>query len=93
MAYHSAEKIQRPTNVQPALLMYRFLQNRERVCIWLQGRTNLRLEGVILGFDIHMSMVLDEAAELHVRKRTRRQIGRILLKGDCIALIHSADPK
>ena len=53
----------------------------------------MRIEGCIIGFDIYMNLVMDEAAELHVRKRTRREIGRILLKGDCISLIHSVDPK
>ena len=93
MAYRGTEKFQGNTMIQPIQLVFRFLQNRERVCIWLYGRKNLRLEGVIAGFDQHMNVVLDEAAELHVKKRTRREIGRILLKGDCISLIHPADPK
>ena len=79
--------------VQPINLVFRFLQNRERVCIWLYGSRKTRIEGVILGFDQYMNLVMDEAAELNLRKRTRRGIGKILLKGDCIALIHAAEPK
>ena len=93
MAYRGPEEVQRPTSVQPAPLLFRFLQNRERVCVWLLGRKNLRLEGVIAGFDQYMNMVMDEAAELHLGKRTRREIGRILLKGDCISLVHAVVPK
>ena len=65
MAYRGPEVVQRPTTVQPAPLLYRFLQNRERVCVWLLESKNLRLEGVIAGFDQFMNMVMDEAAELH----------------------------
>ena len=40
-----------------------------------------------------MNMVMDKAAELHLGKRTRREIGRILLKGDCISLVHAVVPQ
>ena len=93
MAYRDAEKPQGKTMIQPINLMFRFLQNRERVCIWLYGRSNMRIEGVIVRYDEFMNIVMDKAAELHIKKRTRREIGRILLKGDCISLIHPADPK
>ena len=76
MAYQGDENIQGTTTVNPAQLIFRFLRNKERVCIWLHGRNNLRIEGVINGFDIYMNVVMDEAAELHVTKRTRREISR-----------------
>ena len=40
-----------------------------------------------------MNLVMDDAAEVHLKKRTRKEIGRIMLKGDNISLIQSADPK
>jgi small nuclear ribonucleoprotein E len=43
------------------------------------------------GFDEFMSLVLDEAEEVDVKKDTKKQIGRILLKGDNISLLCSAD--
>jgi len=40
------------------------------------------------GFDEFMNVVLDEAAEVYVKEaQPRRELGRILLKGDNITLI------
>jgi small nuclear ribonucleoprotein E len=38
-----------------------------------------------------MSLVLDDAEEVHVKKGTRKSLGRILLKGDNITLLAPAD--
>ncbi len=43
------------------------------------------------GFDEYMNLVLDNAEELSVKKKTRRQLGRILLKGENITLMMVAD--
>lgn len=43
-----------------------------------------------MGFDEYMNVVLDEAEELDMKKGTRKQLGRILLKGDSITLIQHA---
>lgn len=45
------------------------------------------MEGVIIGFDEFMNMVLDKAVLVNVKKESRESIGRILLKGDNISLI------
>jgi small nuclear ribonucleoprotein E len=37
-----------------------------------------------------MNLVLDEAEEVYVKKKTRRAVGRILLKGDTITLMQAA---
>ena len=50
----------------------------------------MRLEGQIIGFDEYMNMTLDNAEEISVKKGERKQIGRILLKGDCITLLQEA---
>lgn len=34
-----------------------------------------------------MNLVVDEAVEVNVKKDTRRELGRILLKGDNITLV------
>ena len=39
------------------------------------------------GFDEYMNMVVDEAEEVSAKRRTRRHLGRILLKGDAISLM------
>ncbi|KAJ0016808.1 hypothetical protein Pint_11691 [Pistacia integerrima] len=38
----------------------------------------------LLGFDEYMNLVLDDAEEVHIKKKTRKSLGRILLKGDNI---------
>jgi len=40
-----------------------------------------------------MNLVMDDAAELHLKRRTRKEVGRIMLKGDNITLIQSSDGK
>lgn len=58
--------------------------------MWLYENTDLRIEGKIIGFDEYMNLVLDDAEELQVKKKTRKQLGRILLKGDSITLMMAA---
>eukprot|EP00450_Noctiluca_scintillans_P022951 CAMPEP_0194523878 /NCGR_PEP_ID=MMETSP0253-20130528/58898_1 /TAXON_ID=2966 /ORGANISM="Noctiluca scintillans" /LENGTH=90 /DNA_ID=CAMNT_0039368455 /DNA_START=92 /DNA_END=364 /DNA_ORIENTATION=- len=71
----------------PINQIFRYLQQRSRVQIWLRDFDDLRIEGRILGFDEYMNLVVDDAEELLVRKKTRRAIGRILLKGENICLM------
>jgi small nuclear ribonucleoprotein E len=47
----------------------------------------MRIEGQIIGFDEYMNLVLDQAEEVSVKKKTRKPLGRILLKGDNITLM------
>eukprot|EP00483_Globobulimina_turgida_P012267 UN12289 len=72
---------------QPINLIFRFLQNKARVQIWLYEQVNMRIEGRIIGFDEYMNLTLDDAEELDLKKKTRKQLGRILLKGDNITLM------
>ncbi|KAF8357856.1 snr-6 [Pristionchus pacificus] len=76
--------------VQPINLIFRYLQNRTRIQIWLYENTIHRIEGYILGFDEYMNIVLDEAEEVNVKSKSRNKVGRILLKGDNITLIQQA---
>eukprot|EP00499_Haloplacidia_sp_CaronLabIsolate_P011595 CAMPEP_0196781308 /NCGR_PEP_ID=MMETSP1104-20130614/9495_1 /TAXON_ID=33652 /ORGANISM="Cafeteria sp., Strain Caron Lab Isolate" /LENGTH=96 /DNA_ID=CAMNT_0042151537 /DNA_START=18 /DNA_END=308 /DNA_ORIENTATION=+ len=78
---------------QPINVMFKLYQTRTRVQVWLHEQPSMRLEGFIMGFDEHMNTTLDEAEELDIQKKTRRPLGRILLKGDNICLIMSADGK
>lgn len=88
MAYKGT-KVQK-VMVQPINLIFRYLQNRSRVSIWLYDQINLRIEGHIVGFDEYMNLVLDEAEELHLKKNTKKQLGRIMIKGDNITVIQQA---
>jgi len=72
---------------QPINVLFRFLQNKARVQVWLFEQSSLRLEGRIMGFDEFMNVVLDDAEEVNIKKKTRRKLGRLMLKGDCISMI------
>merc|ERR1719474_1262571 len=83
-----SKKVQK-VMVQPINLIFRYLQNRARIQIWLYEQSNLRIEGHIIGFDEYMNLVLDDAQEVHLKHKSRKQLGRILLKGDNITLIQN----
>ena len=65
-------------------------EQKTRIQVWLFENTDLRIEGKIIGFDEYMNLVLDEAEELSIKKKTRKDLGRILLKGDNITLMMAA---
>lgn len=72
---------------QPINVMFRFVQEQAVIQVWLHENKNLRMEGVLIGFDQFMNLVLDSADELDLKSKTRRPVGRVMLKGDSIALI------
>ena len=76
-------------------MIYKYFQTKSRVEIWLYDNTDLRIQGQIIGFDEFMNCVLDDAEEITTKKgggqeEIRRKIGRIMLKGENIALICNA---
>jgi small nuclear ribonucleoprotein E len=75
--------------VQPINLIFRCLQSRSRVQIWLYEDTSHRIEGYIIGFDEYMNIVIDEAEEIQLKQLNRKKLGRVLLKGDNITLIQT----
>jgi len=76
--------------VQPINLIFRFLQESALIQVWLYEQVNVRIEGTIIGFDEYMNLVLDNATEVHLKNKTRKSLGRIMLKGDNITLIQRA---
>jgi small nuclear ribonucleoprotein E len=92
MAYRGHQKVQK-VMVQPINLIFRYLQNKSVVQIWIYEQVNVCIEGKIIGFDEYMNLVLDEAFEVHTKKHTRVSLGRIMLKGDNITLIQQAVDK
>merc|ERR1711981_843063 len=90
MAYAGNQRVQK-VMVQPINLIFRYLQNRTRVSVWLYENVNTRIEGHIVGFDEYMNLVLEDAAEIHIKRQTKKDVGRIMLKGDNITLIQSCD--
>jgi small nuclear ribonucleoprotein E len=75
---------------QPVNVIYRFLQEKTVIQVWLHENKHMRMEGVLLGFDQFMNLVLDSASEINLKDKTRRPLGKIMLKGDSIALIQAA---
>lgn len=92
MSYKVPPKVQK-IMVQPINLIFRYLQNRARVQVWLFENITLRIEGHIVGFDEYMNLVLDEAEEYYVKTKVRKPLGRIMLKGDNITLIQNVNPQ
>ncbi|CAG8518826.1 10763_t:CDS:2 [Diversispora eburnea] len=94
MAAIMATKVQKIMN-----LIFKYLQNVSNnillphITIELfefnQFYDLLENESTNLGFDEFMNLVLDNAEELNTKKKTRKTLGRILLKGDNITLIQS----
>jgi len=83
----ASAKSKQKVMTQPINQIFRLLQNKSRVQVMLYEQTNLRIEGIIIGFDEYMNLVLDSASEVDMKKKTTKQLGRILLKGDNITLI------
>ena len=66
-------------------------KKKTRVRIWTYEDVHVQMEGVIIGFDEYMNIVLDEAIEINTNSKQQQQkrinVGRCLLKGDAITLI------
>ena len=77
-------QMQKPINT-----VYSFLQEKQRVSVWMQHDNATRIEGVLLGYDEFMNLVLDEAVEVNTKTKKTFAIGRTLLKGDNVGLIHA----
>ncbi|KAF5839044.1 small nuclear ribonucleoprotein E [Dunaliella salina] len=83
-----ATKVQK-IMTQPINLIFRYLQSKQVIQIWLFEQTDLKIEGRIIGFDEYMNLVLDDAHEVSTKRKTRKPLGRILLKGDNISLMQT----
>ncbi len=70
-------------------MIFRFLQTKARVQIWMYENPDTCVEGRIVGFDEYMNLVLDDAEEVTEKKSRRVGVGRILLKGDNITLMRN----
>ncbi|OAL47838.1 small nuclear ribonucleo protein E [Pyrenochaeta sp. DS3sAY3a] len=75
----------------PINFIFKLLQSRATVSVWLYENLGIRIEGKLRGFDEFMNLVIDDAVEVTQAKKdtpeVRRNLGQILLKGDNISLI------
>mmetsp|Transcript_5809 Transcript_5809/g.7607 ORF Transcript_5809/g.7607 Transcript_5809/m.7607 type:complete len:96 (-) Transcript_5809:1025-1312(-) len=78
--------------ILPINLIFGHLQKKTRVRIWIYEDARMIIEGQIIGFDEYMNMVLDDAVEIDSKKKSRQEVGRILLKGDSITCLQEANP-
>ncbi|XP_069627951.1 small nuclear ribonucleoprotein E-like [Haliaeetus albicilla] len=58
-------------------LIFRYLQNRSRIQVWLYEQVNMRLEGCIIGFDEYRNLVLDDAEEIRSKPKSRKELARV----------------
>ena len=45
----------------------------------------------MIGFDEYMNIVMDDAFEIDLKNKTKKSLGRILLKGDNVTVITRRD--
>lgn len=87
--YHGqGQKVQK-VMVQPVNFIFRHLQNRSRIQVWPYEQVNMHIEGCIIDFDEYINVVSDGAEELRSKTKSRKQLGRIMLKGCNITLLQS----
>ncbi|XP_045147382.1 small nuclear ribonucleoprotein E-like [Echinops telfairi] len=80
MAYcGQGQKVQKAM-AQPINLLFRYLRNRSRIQVWLYEQVTMRIEGCIVGFDEYMNLGLDDTEEIHSKTKSRKQLGRVMLK-------------
>jgi len=76
--------------VQPINVLFGHLQKGTTVSVWLYDNLDMRIEGVLKGFDEFMNVVLKDAAEVYLNEsKPREELGEILLKGDNITLVQA----
>jgi small nuclear ribonucleoprotein E len=71
--------------------VFDLLRAQKPVEVWLFEQTQMRIQGVLVGFDDFMNLVLDRAVEVDTRTGARVEIGRIMLKGDNVTLLRAVD--
>lgn len=84
--------------VPPINCIFDYLQQQTVVTFWLFEQVGIRIRGKISGFDEFMNVVIEDALQIPVDSKTgiedigkAQKLGKILLKGDNITLITSAD--
>ncbi|XP_032172649.1 small nuclear ribonucleoprotein E-like [Mustela erminea] len=84
MAYTGQGQKVQNVMVQLINLIFRYLQNKSQIQVWLYEQMNMQIEGCITGFGEYMNLVLDDAEEVHSKTMSRKQLGRIMPEGDNI---------
>ena len=51
------------------------MAQKSRVQVMLYDNADMRIEGKLIGFDEYMNVVLDDADELSIKRKTRKALG------------------
>ena len=77
--------------MQPPLhMLFGYLKEEKRIRIHLNQNSKMVIEGKIVGFDEFMNIVLDDAVEIYLTKHESMPLGRMLLRGECVGIVHEA---
>ncbi|KEG11500.1 small nuclear ribonucleoprotein Sm-E [Trypanosoma grayi] len=74
--------------VKPTNIIYRYMKEGQRVCVWLVHDTQMKIEGTLLGYDEFMNVVLGDAAEVHTKTKEVVPLGKLLLRSSNVGVIH-----
>jgi small nuclear ribonucleoprotein E len=75
--------------VKPINVVYRMMEAKQRINVWLQHDNATRIEGTLLGYDEFMNLVLEDAVEINTKSKSTFPVGKMLLKGDNVGLMHA----
>lgn len=76
--------------VQPISVIFKYLQAKTLLQIWMYDDPNHIIEGHLAGFDEYMNLVVTSAVEKSRKDGQVKELGRILLKGDTVSVIKPA---
>lgn len=65
------------------------MNNRKNKSVLLRLRNNRTIKGILLDFDVHMNLTLDNAEEILEEKS--EELGKILLRGDNVFAVSLPD--
>lgn len=71
--------------IPPINVLYLYMQKKCKVQVWLYEQRST-IHGQISGFDEFMNLVLKDAV-LEEVDGSKREIGEMMIKGDCISLV------
>ncbi|KAH8741997.1 hypothetical protein FG386_002372 [Cryptosporidium ryanae] len=66
--------------VQPINQIFRLFTSKLKVQVWLFDHKELKLEGIIQGFDEYMNIVLDQACEIYMKNGVKKVNNKVTEK-------------
>ena len=81
---------QRKALEPPLHILFGYLKEEKRVRVHLNQNSKMIIEGKLVGFDEFMNIVLDDAYEIYLNKKSRSALGTLMLRGECVGIVHEA---